>query len=252
MLLKTDPALSKLARNLALGIQKSVDGSLPREYLNLEGFRLTQEPRRRSTGLFLGSLSAWGGENLKLCPKMEFLFHESDFVVANLQSPVCRNLSSLKKKDFIDAAEFENFCLNLIPEKLLFILEERQVTGALGAETLNAVERVGARAVLSSEMIRLEQGLFFQPLRGGGSRVKAQRDLAEMGCAQTRKNPIMMAKRKLDAQGLGRFVAMGETYGEEGALVQVEFAQFHGWEIERVRWESLKQKRTPGGWMITC
>lgn len=248
MLLKSETNLSRMARMLAKEIENNPEGSIPKEYLNLEGFRLTQEPKRRKSALFLGSFEAWGNEDLKLCPKTEFLFHESDVVITRLKSPVCRSVGAGKRKKFIDAAEFEKFCSNLIPEKIVFVIED-ELLGPLALETIQAVKRAGARAIFNAEVARLDQGLFYRSL-DSVCQIKAQRDLAEIGLGRGERSSLYMAKRKLRSESLGSFISSSEG-GEHGIVAQVEFAQFEEWEIERARWECLRQSRAPGGWMIS-
>lgn len=223
---------------------------MPKEYLSFEGFRLTEEPRKRVKVLFLGGIQAWGDQDLKLCPKLEWLFHESDKVIASIHSPIVEGIAANKRKRFIDAENFVNLCEGLIPEKIHFILPD-ELIGPLALGTIAAVEKTGAHCSFSSEMIRLEQGIFLK-YSGTKCEVKAERDLACFETAPGKYRPIAINKEKvLKAQGLGSFVT-GDESGPCGIFTQVEFVQYENWEIERVRWESLNQTRLQRTRTISC
>ena len=247
MLTRTEDTFLRLAKSLALGLGEEAETSIPNEYLSLDGFRLTEDPRRKLKVLFLGGFQAWGDYKLRLCPRGEWLFHESDKVFINLKSPISRGVIGSKRKLFINAECFLDFCNQVIPEKIHFIIGHENL-GPLAAETLSWIEAVGAHADFTPDFVRLEQGLFLK-CHGDRCDVKAHRDLAQMEIAPGDYRPIRIKDKKLEALGLGSFVSP-EDAGPRGMLTQVEFSQYDDWEIERVRWEPLRHGRAQGTRMI--
>lgn len=254
MLLERDLSLGKLARKLALDMRPSKsDEWLPREYLGLNGFRLTEEPRRRRKVLFLGGLREWGDVRLSLCPRLQWLFHESDNVVMSLGSPIGRSAGG-KKGTNIDVERFFEFCEGIIPEKLVFLLPEPAMGALLLGETLAAIEAVGARSAFYSEMLRLGQGLFMGMTGPGGQascQVSGQKALLRFGLGEGAALPIAIRQSVIQSDRLGGFAGR-DSRRESSVMLQVDFAQFEDWEIERVRWDPLRQAPRGGGRLIAC
>lgn len=241
--MQTDQNILKLGRAIGLGLRESENTCIPKDYLNIEGFRLREEPRRRSKVLFLGAMEAWGEQELKIGPKVQWLFHESDQVIIHLRSPIVKDVPGHRRKHYIELRRFELFCESFIPEKVRFILGEGLI-GSLGLSTIKYIESFGAHGAFSNEMLRLDQGLFLKS-REGLCEVKAQKDLASIAASPGERRSIQMENGRLNAQGLGSFVSR-EGRDSIGIYSQIEFAQYEQWKIEKIRWEHLKQEASHG------
>ncbi|MEX0799007.1 MAG: hypothetical protein WD025_06165 [Bacteriovoracaceae bacterium] len=259
MLNNTQEIFSKLASSfpMPLDLEPSLETlSIPKDYICLEGFRLTEKPSRSFKALFLGSMGALGDQKVRLCPRLEWLFHESDKVVIGLDSFIGAASSKTSLKNNIQERVFQHFCEQVIPEKILFNVKNRDFSGHFASRspaalrTLDIAKHAGAEVtgVNGEDVFRLAKKLYFHSLNGRslvqGARQGAGslEDLMYIGENQKTALPVQMRRRKLSARSLGIFAERGKSLSNDGLALQVEFAFYREWRVERVSWRRLRNE----------
>ncbi|MBC74498.1 MAG: hypothetical protein CME64_00625 [Halobacteriovoraceae bacterium] len=224
------------------------DMSIPKEYLDFEGFRLTESPVEKLKILFLGDFCGLGSERIKLSPKYEWMFHESDKVVINLKAPI----SIYDEDDSISAKSFLDFCDQIIPEKVFFNLCSeyfKSLDEDLLKETLGIIESVGATScgAMVGRDKKLSNGLFLSVGKGVCHVKGTKSSLASFGNNLQRMAPIQINNKALDARSLGCFVSSTKSKRNGGLMAQIEFAKYEDWMIRKVIWEGLQQQTSRNG-----
>ncbi|MBG59056.1 MAG: hypothetical protein CMJ16_01220 [Peredibacter sp.] len=224
------------------------DQSIPKEYLDFEGFRLTEPPQEKIKILFLGDLCDVGEQRIKLSPKFEWLFHESDKIVINLKAPI----SYYGEEQTLSAKSFLDFCEQVIPEKIVFNLCSGHFSSCeedLTRETLGIIESVGADScgAMLGNGRELTRELFLS-VESGVCHIKNNKKiLASFGNNSQELAPIQIVNKALSAKSLGCFVSKARSKRSEGLMAQIEFAKYENWMLRKVVWEGLRQQTSSNG-----
>ncbi len=186
-------------------------------------------------------MSPWGDYKIRLCPRLEWIFHESDLVVMNLDGQIASGAFGALTRQHISLGAFNDLCEQIIPEKLN-IMMGGSLTDSKASGTLRAIDYLGARPIIASEMVRLSQGLFLEVQRHA-CEVRAQKDLARLEMGEGRYKRIHLRNKKLLADNLGSFISGKDN--DLGMAAQLEFSLYDDWLLERVKWFPLKRPKAP-------
>lgn len=244
-----DYTLKTLAKSLQIGPALSCK-NIPRDFLNLDGFRLSESPKKTSKVMFLGMMLPWGDVDLKICPRLQWMMDESDLSVISLGAEISTGIYGAVTRKFIGKKRFESFMEQLSPEKTIFIAPSNLNTPE-GLKSLAIIEEFGAKIAFASDMIRLQQGLFME-VGTFGCEIKAKSDLAKITMNSSESKPIYMEKSTLRAQNLGSFSEVVSDTNTPGKIAQIEFALYDQWKLERVRWDRILQSNLGGYRLISC
>lgn len=240
MYLENPESLNSLAKSLSLLGGTRENESLPRDFLNLDGFKLNQAPKRKLRALFLGAVSPWGEQKVRLCPRLEWIFHESDLVVVNLKGHIASGAIGSLTRQHISLGAFNDLCEQLIPEKL-HVMMGASLVDSKAENTLRAIDYLGAKPILASEMVRLSQGLFLEVQRHA-CEVRAQKDLARLEMGSGKFERIHIRNKKMLADNLGNFISTKDQ--DMGMAAQLEFSLYDDWLLERVKWHPLQSQKS--------
>lgn len=248
MILENPEALNSLAKSISLLGANRGNGSIPNDFLNLDGFRLNATPKKKLRTLFLGAVSPWGDQKVRLCPRLEWIFHESDLVVMNLKGQIASGSLGSLTRQHISLSSFSDLCEQIIPEKL-HVMMGASLTDNKAENTIRAIDYLGAKPILASEMVRLDQGLFLEVQRHA-CEVRAQKDLArlEMGAGNCER--IHIRNKKMLADNLGSFISAKEQ--DSGMAAQLEFSLYDDWLLERVKWYPLMTSKNASIKTVSC
>ncbi|MCO4754067.1 MAG: hypothetical protein KC478_06275 [Bacteriovoracaceae bacterium] len=246
----TDELINQFSRTLNSVLSECTveDSSIPKEYFDFDGFRLTEPPREKLKVLFLGDFGDIGEQRVKLAPKFEWLFCESDTVVINLKS----GISIYPDESMISSESFLDFCDQIIPEKVIFNLCSDYFVDCdptVLQETLGIIESVGARSCGSmlGTASPIAKELILK-IEKGSCRVESTNNtLAVFGNNSQGLAPIQVINRVVNAESLGCFVSKAKSKRNRGLMTQIEFARYEKWTVRRVVWESLRQQTSHNG-----
>lgn len=138
--------------------------SIPNDYINLDGFRITEEAKQSLKVTFLGDMMGVGIRDIKLCDNLIKRIHASDYTIINLSSVLTNDYSMVLDKQHTHPQIFLKFCDQLPMEKVVFSLANSHIMdyGKNGLQnTLIQLRRVGAKIIglKDQSTIELAKGL---------------------------------------------------------------------------------------------
>lgn len=126
------------------------EDSIPQKYINLDGFRITEEPKQRLKITFLGDMMGVGIRDIKICDTLRKRIEDSDYTVINLSSVITNDHSMVIEKQHTHPQIFLKFCDQLPMEKIIFSLANNHIMdfGKNGLNnTIIQLRRVGAKFI---------------------------------------------------------------------------------------------------------
>lgn len=138
--------------------------SIPKEYINLDGFRITEEPHRKLKVTFLGDMMGVGIRDITICENLKKRINASDYTVINLSSVITNEYSMVLERQHTHPQIFLKFCDQLPMEKIIFSLANNHIMdfGKNGLQnTIIQLRRVGAKIIglKDKPSIELAKGL---------------------------------------------------------------------------------------------
>jgi hypothetical protein len=136
-----------------------------------------------------------------------------------------------------------------MPEKL-HVMMGASLVDAKAENTIRAIDFLGAKPILASEMVRLAQGLFLEVQRHD-CEVRAEKlDLARLEMGAGKFERIHIRNKKMQADNLGSFISGKDQ--EMGMAAQLEFSLYDDWLLERVKWYPLVTTKSSSIKTISC
>lgn len=140
------------------------DDSIPQKYINLDGFRITEEATQRLKVTFLGDMMGVGIRDIKICDSLKKRIEESDYTIINLSSVITNDHSMVLERQHTHPQIFLKFCDQLPMDKIIFSLANNHSLdyGKNGLNnTIIQLRRVGAKFIglKDKATIELAQGL---------------------------------------------------------------------------------------------
>ena len=186
--------------------------SIPKDYIHLDGFRITEKAKQSLKITFLGDMMGVGIRDISLCDALKERINNSDFTVINLSSVITNDYSMVLEKQHTHPQIFLNFCDQLPMEKVIFSLANNHILdfGTNGLQnTLIQLRRVGAKVIglKDKSSIELAQGL----------------NLKASTSWYTDKNITSNLSEDSDTSAVLHYIHWGEEYKAQPSEEQIEY-----------------------------
>jgi poly-gamma-glutamate capsule biosynthesis protein CapA/YwtB (metallophosphatase superfamily) len=140
------------------------EDSIPEKYINLDGFRLMEEPADRIKLTFLGDMMGVGLRHIDLSKKLLDRINDSDYTIINLSSVLTNDHSMVLERQHTHPQVFLSLCDQLPMNKVIFSIANNHILdyGKNGLQnTLLQLRRAGATVIglKSNCSMELKEGL---------------------------------------------------------------------------------------------